>query len=169
MGILGQILLAVLGLSAGFSVSGGVFTTLIAIGLIPRFAGKTHTAKHIFLYEEMVVFGTLTGGIVTVFLPFIKVYKWMGDSLTLKGMFYEGLSSGDWYPIVGTLTLLIYGLFAGIFVGCLAIAIAEMLDSIPIFARRSKFRHGVGFAILCMALGKALGSLIYFYKHFFQL
>ena len=168
MEILEQILLAVLGVSAGFGVSGGVFTTLIAIGLVPRFAGKTHTAKHIFLYEEMVVFGTLTGGIVTVFLPFIKVYRWFGDSLTLKGMFYEGLSAGGWYPIAGTLILLIYGLFAGIFVGCLAIAIAEMLDSIPIFARRSKFRHGIGIAILCMALGKTLGSLIYFYKQLFQ-
>lgn len=162
-----QVLLAVLGVCAGFGVSGGVFTTLIAIGLVPRFAGKTHTARHIFLYEEMVVFGTLSGGIITVFQPFIKVHKWFGDSLTLNGMFYEGVFSGGWYPIVGTLVLLVYGLFAGIFVGCLAIAIAEMLDSIPIFARRSKFRHGIGIAILCMALGKTLGSLIYFYKQLF--
>ncbi len=43
-----------------------------------------------------------------------------------------------------------------------ALAIAEMLDSIPIFARRMKFRHGVGIVILCMAIGKTIGSLIYF-------
>ena len=48
------------------------------------------------------------------------------------------------------------------------LAIAEMLDSIPIFARRSKFRHGIGIAIFCMALGKTLGSLLYFFKDLFQ-
>lgn len=130
-----NMILAVLGAGAGFAVSGGVFTTMIAIGLVPRFAGKTHTAKHIFLYEEMAVCGTLIGGVTTVFLPFIRI--------------------GEWF-------LGLYGFFAGIFVGCLALAIAEMLDSIPIFARRSNFRHGMGVVILCMALGKAVGSILYF-------
>ena len=54
------------------------------------------------------------------------------------------------------------GLFAGMFIGCLALAIAEMLDSIPIFARRISFRHGLGGAILGMAAGKICGSLFYF-------
>jgi len=153
-----QILLGVVGFAAGTGVSGGVFTTLIAVGLIPRFAGKTHTAKHIFLYEEMVVCGTLFGGLVSVFLPFLDV-KGFADRLPwLQGI----------YPLVGTGILIIFGLFAGIFVGCLALAIAEMLDSIPIFARRMKFRHGVGIVILCMAIGKTVGSLIYFWQGFFE-
>ena len=168
MEILETIFLAVLGASAGFGVSGGVFTTLIAIGLVPRFAGKTHTAKHIFLYEEMVVIGTLSGGIITVFQQFIHVYKLFGDNMTLNGRFYDSLFWGNGYPILGIVVLAVYGLFAGIFVGCLAIAIAEILDSIPIFARRSRFRHGIGIAILCMALGKTLGSLLYFYNQLFQ-
>lgn len=167
MKIFENILMAILGAAAGFGVSGGVFTTLIAIGLVPRFAGKTHTADHIFLYEEMVVCGTLFGGLVTVFFPFIRLHEWLGDSLTRSGAFYEGLSVGRWYPVLGTFVLVVFGLFAGIFVGCLALAIAEMLDSIPIFARRSKFRHGIGIAILCMAIGKTLGSLLYFFKNLF--
>jgi stage V sporulation protein AB len=52
--------------------------------------------------------------------------------------------------------------FAGIFVGCLALAIAEMLNTIPVFARRVGFRHGLGVAILGVAFGKLVGSLIYF-------
>lgn len=152
-----QVLLGVAGLAGGFSVSGGVFTTLIAVGLIPRFAGKTHTAKHIFLYEEMVVCGTILGGLISVFFPFLDVVGFAGRIPLLEGV----------YPYVGTLLLVIYGLFAGIFVGCLALAIAEMLDSIPIFTRRTKFRHGIGIAILCMAIGKTVGSLIYFGKEFF--
>lgn len=161
------VFMAILGACAGFGVSGGVFTTLIAIGLIPRFAGKTHTAQHIFFYEEMVVCGTLFGGIVTVFFPFLQIHEWVGSSWTQNGAFYEGLLSGSLYPVLGTLILLVFGLFAGIFVGCLALAIAEMLDTIPIFARRSGFRHGIGIAILCMAIGKTFGSLIYFIKQVF--
>lgn len=153
-----QVLLGVVGLAGGFSVSGGVFTTLIAVGLIPRFAGKTHTAKHIFLYEEMVVCGTILGGLISVFFPFLDVVGFAGRIPLLEGV----------YPYVGTLLLVIYGLFAGIFVGCLALAIAEMLDSIPIFTRRTKFRHGIGIVILCMAIGKTVGSLIYFGKEFFS-
>ena len=153
-----NLFLGVVGLSGGLGVSGGVFTTLIAVGLIPRFAGKTHTAKHIFLYEEMVVCGTIFGGLVSVFFPFLTVAKWAGRMPAWQEI----------YPYIGTLFLVVYGLFAGIFVGCLALAIAEMLDSIPIFARRMKFRHGIGIVILCMAIGKTLGSLLYFLKGFFQ-
>ena len=50
------------------------------------------------------------------------------------------------------------------FVGCLALAIAEMLDSIPIFTRRISFRHGLGCAVLAMAVGKFCGALFYFWQ-----
>ena len=56
------------------------------------------------------------------------------------------------------------GLFMGMFVGCLALAIAEMLNSIPIFARRVSYRHGLGIAVLAVALGKLAGSLYYFWR-----
>lgn len=144
MEVIKSVFLTVIGLAAGMGVSGGVFTTLIAVGLIPRFAGKTHTAKHIFLYEEMVVCGTLLGGLISVFFPALRI---------VYG---------------GKIILGIYGVFAGIFVGCLALAIAEVLDSIPIFARRMRFRHGVGIVILCMAIAKTIGSLLYFYNAFYQ-
>ena len=153
-----KLFLGVVGLAGGTAVSGGVFTTLIAVGLIPRFAGKTHTAKHIFLYEEMVVCGTIFGSLVSVFFPFLTFAEWVEEMPLLQVI----------YPYVGISFLIIYGLFAGIFVGCLALAIAEMLDSIPIFTRRMKFRHGIGIVILCMAIGKTLGSLLYFLKGFFQ-
>ena len=57
-----------------------------------------------------------------------------------------------------------FGLFCGMFVGCLALAIAEMLDSIPIFTRRISFRHGIGLVVLSMAAAKLCGSLFYFGK-----
>ena len=152
-----KIILGVVGFASGTAVSGGVFTTLIAVGLIPRFAGKTHTANYIFLYEEMVVYGTILGGLVSIYYPFLDIAGFAGRFPVMESI----------YSYIGISVLILYGLFAGIFVGCLALAIAEMLDSIPIFTRRMRFRHGIGIVILCMAIGKTAGSLIYFWKGFF--
>ena len=62
-----QLFLGVCGLSFGLLASAGVFTVLVSVGLIPRFAGKMHVAKKVFALEEAVVFGTLTGGFCSVF------------------------------------------------------------------------------------------------------
>ncbi len=139
--LLRRIFLAVFGFSAGMITAGGVFTVLLAVGLIPRFAGRTHTGRKVMLYETMVILGTAVGDIVSVFEPQMH-----------------------WGMAAGQVLLVLYGGFAGIFVGCLAMAIAEMLDSIPIFARRIGFRHGLGVAVLAMALGRMAGSLLYFYE-----
>lgn len=152
-----QIFMAVLGGSFGFIVSGGVFTVLISVGLIPRFAGKMHIAGHIFILEEAVVAGTIVGIFFSIFSDCVKVGEW---ALTRKPFGVQGIE-GVW-NMIGTFLLILFGVFSGIFVGCLALAIAEMLDTIPIFSRRIGFRHGLGIAILAVAIGKLLGSLIYF-------
>ena len=139
-------LLILVSTSYGLLAAAGVFTVFVAVGLIPRFAGKTHTASHVILYEEMVIAGTVVGGILSIF----------GDSWESKGV------------MAGNFLLLLFGLFSGMFVGCLALAIAEMLDSIPIFTRRISLRHGIGLAIFSMAAGKLTGSLFYFIREFYH-
>lgn len=153
---LNNLLLIFIGLSSGLIVSGGVFTVLISVGLIPRFAGKMHVARRIFVLEEMVILGTLTGNFASIFTR----YAMLG-SLIRSHRLLGNATEGVW-NLCALLLLAVIGLFSGIFVGCLALAIAEMLDSIPIFARRVGFRHGLGIAILAVALGKCIGSLIYF-------
>ena len=148
------IFLGVIGSSFGLLASAGVFTVLVSVGLIPRFAGKTHTSKKVFLYEEMVVCGTITGGLVSIFEKRLKIGEWILSRHLLSETVWQGLGNG---------LVAVYGLFAGMFVGCLALAIAEMLNSIPIFARRIGFRHGLGVAMLAVALGKVCGSLLYFW------
>ncbi len=160
--ILKQILLGIIGVSSGLIVSAGVFTVLISVGLIPRFAGKMHVARKIFILEEMVVFGTLFGGFFSIFGD----WGMIGEFVKKHRIFGESATEGVW-NLIGTLFLLMFGVFAGIFVGCLALAIAEMLNTIPIFARRIGFRHGLGIAILAVALGKLAGSLIYFTQQMF--
>lgn len=148
-----EIFLGVIGLSFGLLSSAGVFTVLVSVGLVPRFAGKTHTSKKVFLYEEMVVCGTITGGLVSLFEERLKIGEWILSGHLIPEAVWQGLGNGF---------IALFGLFAGMFVGCLALAIAEMLDSIPILARRIGFRHGLGIAILAVALGKLCGSLLYF-------
>ncbi|WWR15213.1 stage V sporulation protein AB [Lachnospiraceae bacterium JLR.KK008] len=142
--LLNRIFLGVLGCSFGLMTAGGVFTVLLAVGLIPRFAGKTHTGRRVMFYETMVILGTMAGDILSVFEL----------SLPLGA-------------VAGQIFLACYGGFAGVFVGSLAMAIAEMLDSIPIFSRRIGFRHGLGIAVTAVALGKMAGSLYYFSEKIF--
>lgn len=145
--------LVLLGASFGLLAAAGVFTVLTAVGLVPRFAGKTHTAKYVFLYEEAVIFGTLLGSFVSVF----PEYSQLGRLLQVNSPTQISL-----WNVLGQFLQAIFGLFSGMFIGCLALAIAEMLDSIPIFARRISLRHGIGLAILSVAIGKVCGSLFYF-------
>lgn len=155
-----QLFLILLGAGYGLLAAAGVFTVFVAVGLVPRFAGKTHTARKIFLYEEMVVFGTLIGSMVTVFPEYFQVGAYLRQSLP------------EWINVwecLGYIVQVIYGLFSGMFIGCLALAIAEMLDSIPILTRRISFRHGIGLAILGVAIGKLCGSLFYFWQELHRL
>lgn len=151
--------MALLAFSSGVIVSGGVVTVLIAVGLVPRFAGKTHTAKHIFLYEEMIVLGTITGSFFSVYQRYGQLGNFMIQTI--------GIDVAVW-NVIGSLLLAVYGVFAGVFVGCLALAIAEMLDTVPIFTRRISFHKGIGIAICTVAVGKVVGSLIYFAYGFYK-
>lgn len=142
-----DIFLLIAGISAGLLISFGMFTVLFVLGMIPRFAGKTHTASKIIWYEESVIWGCVAGGICSLFQSFIDLGSFLNEKIGLS------LLGGS-------------GIFAGIFVGCLAMAIGEMLNTIPIFARRIGFRHGLGLAIMSMAFGKMAGSLYYFFEGF---
>ena len=66
-------------------------------------------------------------------------------------------------PFAGCL-LPVMGLFGGIFVGCWAMALAEMLDLFPIFIRRIRMVRGIGAVMIGIALGKGLGALLFFWK-----
>ena len=142
------ILLWIIGISSGIMVSAGVFTVLFVVGLVPRFAGRTDTARCELFSEACLIFGAVLADVLSVF-PIRR-----------------SLGSGP--HILLTVLLVMIGIFAGIFVGCLSIALAEVLDGIPIFARRVKLKMGVSTAVLAIALGKIAGSLIYFINGFFE-
>lgn len=142
-----NIYLGLIGICFGLLVSSGVLTVLLAVGLMPRYAGRVHQAKHIILFENMVILGTMIGTFVSLF-----------------GIYAGNAVSG----LLGNAIQAFYGFFAGIFVGTLAIAIAEMLDAFPIFFRRAGILNGLRWIILAVAFGKAIGAYVYFYFRIYE-
>lgn len=133
-----QLFLGFLGFSSGVIVAGGVVGLLIGLSIVPRYAGITHTASHILLYEDITLLGTVLGNCFYLY---------------------------HWEPPLGSPFLGLYGLFSGIFLGGWIMALAEMADVFPIFTRRIRLTRGLPFLIACIALGKISGSLLYYYKN----
>ena len=135
-GLLQTGLLALMGVSAGVTVAGGIFALIVGLKIVPRFAEITHTASRMMLYENCIVCGGILGNV-------IYVYR-----LSLP---------------VGLLGVLMFGLIGGIYVGAWAMALAEIVDTFPIFGRRIGLKRGFGILIILMALGRTVGGLIHFY------
>ena len=131
-----QIFLLILGFSSGVSVAAGIFAFITMIGIIPRLADRTKTAHHLFFYERTVLWGGTLGnlwGLYKVSLPLSPVF------------------------------LCIYGLGAGVFTGCLAMALAEMLKALPIMANRIQLKEGFPMLVLAIALGKFAGTIFQYF------
>lgn len=133
-----EVFLGFIGLASGTAVSAGVFSFIITVGVVPRIIGKSRTANDVILYENAVILGGTLGNIFALFhLP---------------------LHLGIWLVIL-------FGLSAGIFVGCLAVALAEILNTFPIMFRRLGVKEGLSFIMLFMALGKMAGALYFYANH----
>lgn len=130
------IFLAFFGLSTGMVVAGGLFAFIVELGVVSDFADRTHTGDQLILYEDTVSVGAILGNMAAVF------------DITLPG---------------GTAALTVFGLFAGIFVGCWAMALAEILNVFPIFMRRTRIVRYLALFVLMMAIGRGLGSGLFFW------
>lgn len=147
--MLNQVFLGIIGFAGGFIVAGGVVALMVGLGIITRFVGVSHTAKHVLLYEDAILLGAIVGTILTV---------------------YEiSLPTGDWgisWFSVGTLALFLGGLFMGIFVGGWIMALAEIINVFPVYCRRLGITKGLSWIVIVMAVGKTLGSLMHFYMRY---
>ena len=136
-----NILLGIIGLSAGVIVAGGLFSFIVGLGVISDFADRTHTGEHVLLYEDSVALGGMLGNLVWIYS--------LANPLSVAGF-------------LGEISAAFFGLLSGIFVGCWAMALAEMLDVFPIFIRRFKVIKYVPYMILAVAIGKFVGAMVYF-------
>lgn len=137
-----QIFLCFLGLSFGGVISGAVFAFIVSIGVIQRLVQKTKTAQHAMLFEDAVLLGGVIGSVISLYQ--IPVHPFLFGS--------------------GGFLLVVFGFCAGIYVGCLAISLVEVINTIPIITRRIRMKHGIHWILAGIAFGKMIGSLLYFYK-----
>lgn len=129
--------LGFLGLCFGIVVASGAAAFIISLGIVPRYAQITKTAKRVHLYEDCSMLGAFVGNVLFL---------------------YSGRVS------LGNMGLAVYGIFAGIFLGSWIIALGEVVNIFSIMARRIGITRGIGWIIIVMAVGKTLGSLIFFWK-----
>ena len=130
--------LALVGLASGFAVSAGVFAFIISVGVIPRMIGKTQTVKDVLIYETIILLGGTFGNLFSLF---------------------------QWNVPLGIPLLVLFGVSAGVFTGCLAVALAEILNSFPIMFRRLRIKEGLAWMLFFMAMGKTFGSLYFYANH----
>lgn len=129
-----QLALGIIGLCGGAAIAAGLFALVTTLGVISDFADRTRTGKYVLFYGDCLVMGGILGNVVSIYEP------------SLPG---------------ARISLILFGLFSGIFVGCWTMAIAEILHVFPIFIRRAKILKGIPYLIVALAFGKAIGCLIY--------
>lgn len=130
-----------MGLASGLAVGSGFVAFLTVLGVIPRLTQLSKTMKMIQHYEWAVVIGALTGVMASLRDPVL------------------GISAYFLIPL---------GLTGGIFVGMLAAALTEVLNVLPILAKRIRLDGKIILLIMAIVLGKIFGSIfqwVYFIPH----
>lgn len=130
------IIMTILGLSAGGAIAGAYVALIASLGVYTRLEGWSGSGKRTLRIETLILLGTTVGDLLTLY---------------------------DIHIPVGQAGLLICGAFFGIFTGCLAAALVDMVKLFPILCRRVKLRRGLPYVIAAVGLGKTIGCLIQFF------
>ena len=123
-----------LGLAGGIAVGAGFVAFLAVLGVIPRLTQLTKTNKFIHAYEWGVIGGALFG-------------SW--------------ISLHDVELNLPSLVTIPIGLICGMFVGLLAAALTEVLNVLPIMAKRIGVDSKIVILLMAIVFGKVLGSLFH--------
>ncbi|WP_138753446.1 stage V sporulation protein AB [Paenibacillus sinopodophylli] len=128
-----NIFVALLGLAGGLAVGSGLVALLIVLDLIPRLAQVAHAYRMSAWFESAVICGSL--------------YWTFADFMDWK------LAVPSGFSLSGA------GLIDGMFVGMLAAALTEVMNVLPILAKRMNLSAYMVTLVMAMVLGKTLGSL----------
>jgi stage V sporulation protein AB len=125
-------LVVLVGFAGGLAVGGGFVAFIVVLDIIPRLAQVTRTRDRVAWLEGAVVCGV--------------VYWTLAD--------FNG-----WTLRISPIGTALIGCTAGIFVGMLAAALTEVLNVLPILAKRLRLFNVLKWLLLAMVLGKVCGSL----------
>lgn len=126
-------------------MAGGLFS-IVELGVIADFADRTHTGDKLLFYETCVALGGIIGNIV-----FLLLFCAECGIVCFCVFCVRGGTSSVWD-------------FAGIFVGCWSMALAEILNVFPIFMRRAQIVRYASVFVIGAAIGKGLGAGLFFLK-----
>ncbi|ALC81476.1 MULTISPECIES: stage V sporulation protein AB [Bacillus] len=138
--IIKMILLLLLGLGGGLAVGAGFVAFLTVLGIVPRLMQMTKTFQFIHSYELAVISGAV-------------ILAWT--------------SLHDYRLYLPEIILLPIGLFSGMFIGMLAAALTEVINVLPILAKRVGMGERIIALLMAIVFGKVLGSLFHwlYYVH----
>lgn len=127
----------------GMAVAGAFVAFITLIGIVPALARQERffwkrldMGTIMYLYESLMIAGVFVGTLVSLYEPRLPF---------------------------GVLGLFCYSFLGGMFIGCLAGALEETLNVYPIISRRTGLRHGMGYLLAAAAVGKCIGSTLYFF------
>lgn len=123
-----------IGFAGGIAVGGGFVAFLAVLGIIPRLVQLTKSVHYVQAYEWAVITGALTG-------------SWCSLRDTV-------LSASPFW-------LVPLGLLCGVFVGMLSAALTEVLNVLPVLAKRVGVDGKIVVLLMALVLGKVLGSLFH--------
>lgn len=130
-----NILVCLTGISAGITVGSAIAAFITLLKIVPRISQVTETGDKIVLYEYSLMFGAT----ILSFIYFL-----------------------DYSFRFNQLIVLVLGGMIGFFLGIFTSALAEVLNVIPVFAKKFKVKHELIYIIGALIFGKVLGSLFYF-------
>ncbi|WP_066294679.1 stage V sporulation protein AB [Bacillus sp. FJAT-29937] len=121
-----------IGLAGGLAVGSGFVAFLTVFGIIPRLTQLTKTMKMVRFYEWAIVLGAVAGAAATLWDPIFTFTPYL---------------------------LLPIGLASGVFVGMVAAALTEVLNVLPILAKRIGVDGQIVILLMAIVFGKIFGSL----------
>ena len=135
------ILIILIGISGGITVGSAAAAFITLLEFVPRLTQITETGNYIKLYEH-----TLTLGATIFSFIYFSTFSFR----------------------INKYFCIFIGLLMGSFVGLFSSALAEVLNVVPVFAKKFKVKYELKFIIGALMFGKVFGSLLYwlvFIKH----
>lgn len=128
-------------LGQGLAVGAAVALVFVVLGLVSQCASVTGTRRFVPLYGKMVCLGA----IVTSALHLL------------------GFSGAPW----AMPALSVFGLLAGMYLGAVLSALAEVLNIFPVVSGKLKLANSMRLMVFALAAGKALGVAAYYFTPWF--
>ena len=74
--MLRELLAGIVGLCGGMVVATALAAFIIGLGMIPRYAGVTHTGNHLLFYENSLMLGSFLGNLFLLYRIHINLGIW---------------------------------------------------------------------------------------------